>query len=471
LSAGTYVVRAHAANAIGAPRIIRIGRGASRIRLVLTVPKLDRARKASARFVPGQPFSLSVKDAKGITYLLELPPNALPAARTISMTAYRSVSLPGRPVGTAIELAPSGLRLSVPGSLTVRGGGAVRGVLLTADYSRGQFLPVTSTVDRGERTFNIEHFSLWGDVDNTTTSLDALLLDYLSGASAADILADITALGEAAQALGTDIDGLLGRLPSGMRKQLETALRGYRKELAREATALSGAACASGPDKASLQRALDAIATAKAMGAIDPAEAVSLKSDASLVCVAAFLKAGGDYCRTAEKNQDAAGRLRGRQEYLRFAYDLAVSVQSPYAQTVKVVFNACTGYSAHIETQTTGGHAFWDVHTCMDVIASGWKGLFTFQIASGENVYPVDFTVAGSGQEFTWHASDDNGHVRYRYVGHADIPTTLTLEGKVDNYNVDEDGPGYPFQGSDSINAGTYKQECPPGSVPGGGLP
>lgn len=91
---------------------------------VRIVPEFAASREVTAE-VGQDGATLTTDDGAGTTYVLEIPPNALPATVEISMTPVTSVA--GLPDGVdwhvGVEFAPSGLQLALPGLLTIQRAG------------------------------------------------------------------------------------------------------------------------------------------------------------------------------------------------------------------------------------------------------------------------------------------------------------------------------------------------------------
>src|SRR5207247_970952 len=98
---------------------------------------------------------------------LTLAPNALGSPTNISMTPLKAPVGTGTPHGTGVEIGPSGLKLPVPGTLTVSGAaGSGRPALLNYDYATAAQVPqFANPLDTGPRSFFLSHFSTYFSVD------------------------------------------------------------------------------------------------------------------------------------------------------------------------------------------------------------------------------------------------------------------------------------------------------------------
>jgi hypothetical protein len=437
--------------------------------LTLRRLRLDGRRSVHATFVPGRALRLGVSDRAGVRYSLYLPPDALKTSRSIHMTAYSSAVVPGRASGTGVELAPSGLRFRAPALLTLKG--AAKGsLLLTFDRTHGLFVPRPAhVVGRDHSTFVLEHFS--SDSASSVGFGDIMALAELSlsgpfdaAAAGADrVVAALDWLGEEARVRDVTIEKLISELPSPAREYMLDALEAHTAELRAAAKAASRAACASGPDEASLNRARDAIDAAyKPIQAISAARADALEVAATKRCFDAFIDAGDRYCEAARASQDGPGRARAREDYLQLARRLGNYLGPHETSSALAAIRACTGYRVVATGPAAGGNATLQVkaHTCADVIAGPWTGKYGYGGPQGQppsEEGATAFTVPTTSAPFEWAptTTDDTG-TTYTSRGVAHVPDTL------DFYVYASNGPdsGTFAQAHGAIESGADPGTC-----------
>jgi hypothetical protein len=121
----------------------------------------DTSRQSSVTYDPGAvtPATISASDAKGYTWTLSIPPQALPAVTTITLTPDQTIAGPsGRGLASGVAFGPDGLVFAKPVTMTVTPPAGVTGVIplytVQADGSGLELAQMTA-----KNTATIFHFS------------------------------------------------------------------------------------------------------------------------------------------------------------------------------------------------------------------------------------------------------------------------------------------------------------------------
>jgi len=140
---------------------------------VTIVSTLDSSRQVSAA-ISSAGGSLSLTDAQGNQFSLTIPPSALLSPTTITMTPVSAATgLPNAKLIAAVQLAPDGLALYAPATLTVTPAAPVTSPVPLGWHTNGPGFYL-NPVELGDTfTMRLMHFSVAGVSvsDNVTASL------------------------------------------------------------------------------------------------------------------------------------------------------------------------------------------------------------------------------------------------------------------------------------------------------------
>jgi hypothetical protein len=424
LRPGRYAVTVTAPGAVGSFRFVKVAGRPVRVRLTLRRPLLDVARHASATFTPGSALTLTVHDARGITYQVVLPPNALAKPTTITLTPHK-VPLNDRAAGDGFEIAPAGLRLLAQTTITVIG--APGQDLLAYDPARGAWLPQGASLDTllappAERRA-VAHQADFGfspdELGTITGNLGGLFGEgigtpdpataaYIAGlaSDAADLMQALAIAGEDIQRAGGDVEKAFGCKDPGCTDGNEAyqlwmaAANGWRN-LARDAAQHSCVDTGGGLQStmASLSVAINVIKAGALMSVAPGAGQTTDQFIAEMerlalrTCAERLQQWGNTACRTGEQQQVADYRVLGRKLYFALALQLANMPVggAPAApdladQLQSKDIPGCTGYvvAASAPFYYNGSEAI-ATHTCDDLIAGHWTGAATITGADGSS--------------------------------------------------------------------------------------
>jgi hypothetical protein len=143
----------------------------------------------------GQPVSLTLTDASGLVWRLDVPGDALVQPVAIRMTALKeltSAALPGAVTG-GVLLEPNGLRFLTPATLTVTAPAESKvGFVLIGQHDGTGIELAPTTAEQGSLSAQLFHFSVGASTSSDEATMDRLkqgaLSDYESAKAAAQEL-------------------------------------------------------------------------------------------------------------------------------------------------------------------------------------------------------------------------------------------------------------------------------------------
>lgn len=510
LRPGRYAVTVVAPGAVGSFRFVKLAGRSVHTRLALRRPLLDPARRASGTFTPGSTLTLTARDARGIAYQVVLPPNALAKPTAITLTPYKA-PLNDRAAGDGFTLAPAGLKLLAPATVSVTG--APGQDLLAYDPARGVWLPQGTSLGalfappakrrtaahRLDFSFSPDQLGtitgnlggLFGEGIGTPDPATAAYIAGLAG-DAADLMQALAIVGEDLQRAGGDVQKAFGcKDPScsdgNEAYQLFKAAGDGWGNLAQDAAQHACTDTGNGAQStlASLTVAANVIKAAALMG-FSPGVSQTPEDFANQMlrlafrtCAERFQQWGNTACRTGEQQQVADYRVLGRKVYFASALTLANAPVggAPAApdladQLQNKDIPGCTGYSASPALTVTAIDGTWTriamaLHTCGDLVAGPWTGTANETDSfGGSDSKPSSFTVPKDGSKFDFFPPEtttfSDGTTEYaEYYGTADIPRTMTAHAY--DRITDSSGPqegtwdGQPAP----IQPGTTSGQCP----------
>jgi hypothetical protein len=474
LRPGPYFARVRAPGRIGDFNRVVVKRGRARLALRLTALAYDSARAVSGTFAPGHSLVLTATDATGVKYSLNIPPDALARPVKISIRPYRRPIVSGKPIGTGVDISPSGLRLAHPAALTISGLRDPHAGLVTYDSAGARWRPVTQDGQyKGATTAELDHFSGYEETDwegRVTAEWEFnLFTDGLRDKMA--MFAFLALTGD----IPTSLD--VNTLPKELRKDLEK----LQAKVLDYAKLASSTACDNGPSKSDYYLAAISARFAVMLGALhDPQELVQA---AAARCAPQFLTEGNQRCRNAEKAQDGPARANAKTFFLWFGVGLARNFVPSLIDEALGDALACTGYSVDITSFTDtysspsssgsgpvppGSLKFHAVTCSSDVVGATWTGIYTH--GNGQQEVMV-FDVPQSGGEFEMLTPQVSGHTTVQYTGSAVVPDTMTVRivatTPYDPHNPDTTPGSDTVEGTGDIHPGiTPDDPCAKPDIP-----